>query len=89
MSSILPASGIDLAAWAAGRSIEQTAPSKLANLAADRSNSGKPDSKTKDVGQQFEAMYLRQMLDEFMPKDFRGVVRQGNVWNGLALDACG
>jgi hypothetical protein len=80
MSSILPASGIDSAAWAAGRSIEQTAPSKLANLAADRSNSGKPDSKTKDVGQ----------LDEFMPKDSEalfGKGTSGTVWRSMLVDS--
>ena len=90
MSSILPASGIDSATWAASRSIEQTAPSKLASLAADRSNSGKPDSKTKDVGQQFEAMYLRQMLDELMPKDFEalfGKGTSGTVWRSMLVDS--
>src|SRR4029079_7100793 len=89
MPSILLASGMDSATWAAGQSIQKATPSKLASV-ADSSNSGKPDGKAKDVGQQFEAMYLRQMLDEFMPKDSEALFGEGTsgtVWRSMLVDS--
>ena len=79
-----------MATWAAGQSI-QKAPGKLASLAsaAGPSSTGQPDSKAKDIGQQFEAMYLRQMLDEFMPKDSEalfGKGTSGTVWRSMLVD---
>jgi flagellar protein FlgJ len=92
MSSILPASGIDSATWAAGQSIQKAAPGNVASLAgvAGTSGSSQPDSKAKDAGQQFEAMYLRQMLDEFMPKDSEalfGKGTSGTVWRSMLVDS--
>jgi len=43
----------------------------------------------KDVGQQFEALYLRQMLEEWMPKDSKelfGEGTAGSVWRSMLAD---
>lgn len=44
----------------------------------------------KDVGQQFEALYLRQMLEEWMPKDSEDLFGQGtagSVWRSMLADS--
>ncbi len=46
-------------------------------------------SKVKDVGQQFEALYLRQMLEECMPKDSASLFGEGtagSVWRSMLAD---
>lgn len=43
----------------------------------------------KDVGQQFEALYLRQMLEEWMPKDSEDLFGEGtagSVWRSMLAD---
>ena len=56
------------------------------HLAATTGDAAKP----KDVGQQFEAMYLRQMLDEMMPKDSEklfGDGTAGTMWRSMMVDS--
>jgi flagellar protein FlgJ len=46
--------------------------------------------KLKDVGQQFEAMFLRQMLEECMPKDSQALFGEGTagtVWRSMLADS--
>jgi peptidoglycan hydrolase FlgJ len=47
-------------------------------------------SKSKDVGQQFEATVLRQMLDTMMPKDSEklfGDSTAGPMWRSMMVDS--
>jgi Rod binding domain-containing protein len=92
MPTIPSTAGIDSATWAAGQSIQQATANRPVNTAkaAAGSVSGQPDDHAKAVGQQFEAMYLRQMLDEFMPKDSEelfGKGTSGTVWRSMLVDS--
>lgn len=47
-------------------------------------------SKSKEAGQQFEAMYLRQMLEEWMPKNSEtlfGDSTAGPIWRSMMVDS--
>jgi len=93
MPPLLAAPGIDPATWSTGQSVLPTATSDVANTAnvADHSNAGAQAArKAKDAGQQFEAMYLRQMLDEVMPKESEALFGKGTagmVWRSMLTDA--
>jgi flagellar protein FlgJ len=93
MPPLLAASGFDPATWSAGQSVLPATSGDVASTAnaANHSNSGTQAArKAKDAGQQFEAMYLRQMLDEFMPKDSEALFGKGTagmVWRSMLTDA--
>jgi peptidoglycan hydrolase FlgJ len=56
------------------------------HLAATSGQTVKP----KDVGEQFEAMYLRQMLDAMMPKDSENLFGDGTagpMWRSMMVDS--
>jgi Rod binding domain-containing protein len=96
MSDILSASVSNAANWAAGQTIQRPAVHG-AETAADAASRIKPgqlgDAKAiqaKRAGEQFEAMYLRQMLDELMPKDSKtlfGDGTSGMVWRSMLVDS--
>jgi Rod binding domain-containing protein len=70
--------------------MERARSDKLSGAANTIARSARPDSHAKDVGQQFEAMYLRQMLEEFMPKDSEalfGKGTSGTVWRSMLIDS--
>ncbi len=84
---------VDPASWVATRasnlaqsvSVQQTAAGPSASAAAGQTQT----NKMKDVGQQFEALYLRQMLEEWMPKDSESLFGEGtagSVWRSMLVD---
>ncbi len=84
-------SAVDQALWAARQSARQaeTTNAQSAALAAETQASKTRASKVKDVGQQFEALYLRQMLEECMPKDSQSLFGEGtagSVWRSMLAD---
>lgn len=93
MPPLLATSGFDPATWSAGQSILPAASgdaTSVANVARGSNSDVQAARKEKDVGQQFEAMYLRQMLDEFMPKDSEALFGKGTagmVWRSMLTDA--
>jgi peptidoglycan hydrolase FlgJ len=85
------AAAADQALWTA----RQTVRPETAGIAqtADPTSSAQSmrgqDGKAKDVGQQFEALYLRQMLEEMMPKDSAALFGEGtagSVWRSMLAD---
>ena len=88
MPAILPASAADLATWTAGQ-IVRPAPSGAAGNTANTSHDKQAIDKAKSVGQQFEALYLRQMLEASMPKDSEalfGDSTAGPMWRSMFAD---
>ena len=89
MSAILRTSAADLATWTAG----QTA--RPAKTAANTATPGShvdtaAANKAKDVAQQFEAVYLRQMIDAAMPKDSESLFGEGTsgtMWRSMMTDS--
>ncbi|MBA2125922.1 flagellar biosynthesis protein FlgJ [Hyphomicrobium methylovorum] len=48
------------------------------------------DARAKDAGEKFEAMYLRQMLEECLPKDSESLFGEGTsgtVWRSMLADS--
>jgi Rod binding domain-containing protein len=97
MPNILSLSGSDAASWAAKQTIQrplQDGEKITAAEAASRIKSSSADEakaiRAKQAGQQFEAIYLRQMLDELMPKDSEtlfGDGTSGMVWRSMLVDS--
>ena len=96
MPDILSVSASNAANWAARQTIQRPAPhgAETAADAASRIKSTQPgDAKAiqaKRAGEQFEAMYLRQMLDELMPKDSEtlfGDGTSGMIWRSMLVDS--
>jgi Rod binding domain-containing protein len=96
MPNSLSLSGNNAASWAAQQTIQRPAAhgAETAADAASRIKSGKLDDakdiQAKRAGQQFEAMYLRQMLDELMPKDSEtlfGDGTSGMIWRSMLVDS--
>ncbi|MBS0235507.1 MAG: rod-binding protein [Proteobacteria bacterium] len=96
MPIISSPSAADQALWAARQTV-RTADSANAETAAatvtsvgDVQASQARAGKMKDVGQQFEALYLRQMLEEWMPKDSEDLFGEGtagSVWRSMLADS--
>ncbi len=92
MSIIPPVAAADQALWTSRQTVLRGTSGNAqaaAQTAAAQSGRG-PDSKAKDVGQQFEALYLRQMLDEMMPKDSAALFGEGtagDVWRSMLTDS--
>jgi peptidoglycan hydrolase FlgJ len=91
MTTIPSAAAADQALWAARQNDRLTASGNGSSTAstsqAPAGNAGQ--SKMKDVGQQFEALYLRQMLEEWMPKDSKDLFGDGTagpVWRSMLAD---
>jgi len=95
MPIISSPSAADQALWAARQTV-RTADSETAEAATTATSVGDVQasearaSKMKDVGQQFEALYLRQMLEEWMPKDSEDLFGEGtagSVWRSMLADS--
>jgi flagellar protein FlgJ len=92
MPAVLQASATDLATWTVGQTVQLPA-SDAAKGAAHTASHGQSKhaaNKTKDVGQQFEALYLRQMLEASMPKDSEalfGKGTSGTMWRSMLADS--
>ena len=96
MPNDLSLSGSDAASWAAKQVIQRPVPhdAKTAATAASGIKSGRfgdaKEIQAKQAGQQFEAMYLRQMLDELMPKDSEALFgdrTSGMIWRSMLVDS--
>jgi Rod binding domain-containing protein len=95
MPNSLSLIGNNAASWAAQQTIQRPAThgTETAADAASRIKSGQGDAKAiqaKRAGEQFEAMYLRQMLDELMPKDSEtlfGDGTSGMIWRSMLVDS--
>jgi Rod binding domain-containing protein len=94
MAALPPVSTADPSSWVAGQTVQpataddsQTVVSAAANV---RSGKQSREAKVKAVGQQFEAVYLRQMLEECMPKDsdaLYGKGTSGTMWRSMLADS--
>jgi peptidoglycan hydrolase FlgJ len=83
MPIVPSATAADQAIWAARQDV------RLAAAGSQAQPSDARQSKLKEVGQQFEALYLRQMLEEWMPKDSKelfGDGTAGSVWRSMLAD---
>jgi Rod binding domain-containing protein len=88
MPAILRASAADLATWTAGQTIRRE-PAGAAGSATHNPHDAQAIAKAKSVGQQFEALYLRQMLEASMPKDSEalfGDSTAGPMWRSMFAD---
>jgi peptidoglycan hydrolase FlgJ len=90
MPVIPSAAAADQALWAARQDVRLTAASSQPAVGGNQDQADQTRSaKVKDVGQQFEALYLRQMLDEWMPKDAEDLFGEGtagSVWRSMLAD---
>lgn len=93
MPAILQASAADLATWTVGQTVQLPA-SSAAKSAAHSVPNGQSSkhaaNRTKDIGQQFEALYLRQMLEASMPKESEslfGKGTSGTMWRSMLADS--
>lgn len=87
MPEILRASAADLATWTAGQTVRLASSSATGSANVPSGKQG--NDKTKEVGQQFEALYLRQMLEASMPKDSEalfGDSTAGPMWRSMFAD---
>jgi len=88
MPVTLRTSGADLATWTAGQTVQAT--KSAANAAAPSSHAESAETnKAKGVAQQFEAVYLRQMIDASMPKDSESLFGEGTsgtMWRSMLTD---
>ena len=91
--TIIPTAAVaDQATWAARQTVRlgSQAAAQPADGAAPAPSGQAQGGKTKDVGQQFEALYLRQMLEEWMPKDSESLFGEGTagtVWRSMMVDS--
>jgi Rod binding domain-containing protein len=86
MSEILRASAADVATWTAGQTVR---PASTRGTGTTDAHSGKPTDKAKEVGQKFEALYLKQMLEASMPKDSEALFGDGTagtMWRSMFAD---
>lgn len=92
MTIIPPAAVADQAMWAARQTVRQSSPAAAQGVdgAAQAQSSPAQSGKTKEAGQQFEAVFLRQMLEEWMPKDSESLFGEGTagtVWRSMMVDS--
>jgi flagellar protein FlgJ len=91
MPIITPAAAADPATWAAATTVRPATAGEAGGVTNDRYSATNSQSaaKSKEVGQQFEALYLRQMLEEFMPKDSEALFGKGTagtVWRSMLAE---
>ncbi len=82
---------VDQALWTARQSVRQAESGNVQPTVPDAETQTDKTraNKVKDVGQQFEALYLRQMLEEWMPKDSESLFGEGtagSVWRSMLAD---
>ena len=86
MPAILRSPAPDLSTWTDRQS--RSAPSAAAGR-SDAHLSKPAVDKAKDVAQQFEALYLKQMLDASLPKDSESLFGEGTsgtMWRSMFAD---
>ncbi len=90
MSAILRTSAADVTTWTAGQTVRPTKAATGGDAAQAAANAGAAEAKkAKDVAQQFEAVYLRQMIDTSMPKDSESLFGEGTsgtMWRSMMTD---
>ncbi len=90
MSAILPTSAADVASWTAGQTVRPTRADAIADATSPAPHGdAAATKKAKDVAQQFEAVYLRQMIDTSMPKDSEALFGEGTsgtMWRSMMTD---
>ncbi len=90
MPIIPSAAAADQALWASRQDARLTAASSQPATASNQVQANQTrENKVKNAGQQFEALYLRQMLDEWMPKDAEDLFGEGtagSVWRSMLAD---
>jgi len=83
---IIPPAGLtEQAMWASRQTVRQSSPAT-----AQGPDSLAQNAKKTEAGQQFEALYLRQMLEEWMPKDSESLFGEGTagtVWRSMMVDS--
>lgn len=90
---IIPPAGLtDQAMWAARQTVRQSSPATAQgpDSLAPAPSSQAQNAKKTEAGQQFEALYLRQMLEEWMPKDSESLFGEGTagtVWRSMMVDS--
>jgi len=92
MPIIPPAAAADQALWTARQTLGVgTSSNAQAAGQTSQAQSGRVENtKAKDAGQQFEAFYLRQVLEEMMPKDSAALFGEGtagSVWRSMLADS--
>jgi Rod binding domain-containing protein len=88
MPAVIRASAADLASWTAGQTVRPTTAAENAGKATTSHNS-QAIAKAKTVAQQFEAIYLRQMLEASLPKDSEALYGEGTsgtMWRSMFAD---
>jgi len=86
MSAISRAAGTDLATWTARQTVR---PEPAVQKTSGSADATRASGKAKDVAQQFEAIYLRQMLDAALPKDSESLFGEGTsgtMWRSMFAD---
>ena len=90
MSAIPPTSAADVASWTAGQTVRPTRADAIADATSPAPHGdAAATKKAKDVAQQFEAVYLRQMIDTSMPKDSEALFGEGTsgtMWRSMMTD---
>jgi Rod binding domain-containing protein len=88
MPAVPRTSAADLATWTAGQTVRPTR--TAANAGSPNSpNGGQAVNKAKEVAQQFEAVYLRQMIEASIPKDSEALFGEGTsgtMWRSMFAD---
>lgn len=92
MPIIPPAAVADQAMWAMRQTVRQSPPAAAqeTNSVAQAQSGQAQNTKAKEAGQQFEALYLRQMLEEWMPKESDSLFGEGTagtVWRSMMVDS--
>ncbi|MBN9291896.1 MAG: rod-binding protein [Hyphomicrobium denitrificans] len=89
MSAILRTSAADVATWTAGQTVRPAETAAASTDAATPQADPAAMKKAKEVAQQFEAVYLRQMIDASMPKDSEALFGEGTsgtMWRSMMTD---
>lgn len=88
MPVVLRASAVDPATWTAGQTVQPARTSASAGT-PNASSDSQTSKKAREVAQQFEAVYLRQMIDASLPKDsdsLFGEGTSGTMWRSMFAD---
>lgn len=88
MTTIPSATAIDQAIWTSRQTARVASSSGQAAVSQTSAGDAR-QTKIKEVGQQFEALYLRQMLEEWMPKDSEALFGDGTagpIWRSMLAD---
>ncbi|HML27982.1 MAG TPA: rod-binding protein [Hyphomicrobium sp.] len=88
MPIVPSATAIDQAIWTARQTARLASPGAQVSVSQTPAGDAR-QTKVKEVGQQFEALYLRQMMEEWMPKDSDALFGEGtagSIWRSMLAD---